>query len=212
MAGRKKEILVRHRVFNKNEVALQRKNWYGRWTDWKLLNQPLYNIDESIVKKIDEVEDLLFKRKGEEDFLKHQMKEIDASTRQTVGFSAPFKMLVSVNEISFKKQKWGSPVDGAWRDSLSKGILKKTGAIKGGRDRGGRSGESTRDKMGLETIPGIRVTSAYLSKDIKNFRSSLEEMDQYDNVIEYREPNKQKSNKSKKHKNNEDNDNHHHKD
>ena len=203
--GRKKEILVRHRVFNKNEVALQRKNWCGIWKDWKLLNQPLYNIDESIVKKLKEVEDLLNKRKGEEDFLKHQMKEIDSSTRQTVGFSIPFLMLVKVNELPFNKQKWGSPVDGSWRDSLSKGLLKRTGAIKGGRDRGGRSGESTRDKMGLESIPGIRISSAYLSKDIHNFRASLEETDQYDNVIDYREPNQQKSGKKKKNQNNEGN-------
>ena len=50
--------------------------------------------------------------------------------------------------------------------------------------------------------PGIRTSTAYLHKDIHNFKSSLEEIGEYDHVVPYRDPQQKKQGKKNKNRGN----------
>lgn len=203
MADRKKEITVRHRMFNQDEIALQRKVrnpytlWLGsHWKDWKLLNQDRYEVEEKIIKSIQDIEENLFKLKDLDDFLKQQIKEVKESSRQGWGYSAPFNMLVKVKEIPFKSQRWGTPSTIEWQKLLSPVLMKKTGNWSGGKGKG-TIRENTRDKVGASDInPG--TSTVYTQEQLSSLSCSLdEEWLGVDRHMNYKEPQKKKNKQQK---------------
>lgn len=201
MADRKKKIWVRHRALNKDRVFLQRRvrRWWKLWlfpafTDWKLMNQEGYDIDDKVATKLLEIQELLHKKADFEKFMAQQLKEINESTWQTRGYSEPFRLSVKIKELPIKKQVWGSPVPGDWKNKLAPWVLKKAGIQGGGRHGGGGHGESTREKVGAPDI-NLGDTTAYLPEELRGWKMVIDESGKYDHTMDFRPP--QRSNKNK---------------
>jgi len=205
MSKRKVSVLVRLHMLSGEEVCLQRRIRkyliFRGWRDWILLNQDVYDIDEKIVKKIEEIEKLLFDRKDAVAFVRDNIKDVNDSYRQTRGYGTPFKMKFKVNKLKIRRKDWTHPVDMSWVKSFSNSFLKENG-LKGGGGGGGvqkntggnrknnsGSRESTREKMGLDDIEP-RVRSAYIPGEMNNLKFALENMDDFDYVIPFKEDKK----------------------
>ncbi len=222
---RKKRIVVRYHNLNGDELVLERKvlsipavvmsafflftpmlfgyGWV--WRPWKLLNSELYQIEEKMIKKLEEIEKLWLERLEVEERLKNDKKEVTDSTRMTFGFSDEFTIEWPVDDLSFKKQKWMNRPPQEWKRFLN------PKAFPGLRPQR----QSTRQKVGMDDDPPAAVRSAYTIEELSPYKMTLEEnLDSVDHVMAWKDPDKnrnknqqQNRNKNRQRNNNQNNQN-----
>lgn len=156
------------------------------WEDWLLLNCEEYEIEYKIIKKLDEIEKLYTDLEELNRRRKADAKEIDASTRQTKGTSAPFPVWLS-DEYVKTCSNWLDKPDGSWRGKLNARMFK---------DLHYKKSESVRDKLGMDEHPTAKGDPNLTGFTLKEFDGIADALDDdgLPNIITFKESDQQKKN------------------
>lgn len=178
-------VTVRKVIYNSGEVMLQRLYWLAFmvpiWRDWKLLNNDLYYKDEEILKTVNKLKKLYAERKEIELWLKAEQKEIDDSKRYRKGVSESFKYRIKAGDYFYTRYPDLAPVDGAWRSIFTAEFLGSK-----------KKAEGLRGEMNIPEHKSSGTT-AYIPQDLAPFKIALNADGEFDSVVEFKEPQNQKS-------------------